>query len=208
MGCRVESAGIKKDQLRSADIDDIPASLARFFPLEGGLAEAASWGRTCFRRTSPQSPGRPGSFEMLENLKAGSTIRLFEALFCPGGCISGACFGDGKDVFRRRNRVLQHQKRSTRSSDGEEFVVAMQSVDLRREINESAFEPPDMSEEAIRAVLVRTGKATSGGRTQLRGVWLRVCRDNAVAVLGGMAEHTMCIPWMRKVAERKNRSDY
>jgi len=199
----IDSAGIRKDQLRSADIDDIPASLARLFPLEGGLAEAASMGPDLLRQDFVAISGSDGITEMLENLKNGSTVRLFEALFCPGGCINGACFGDGKDIFRRRNYVLQHQKRSSVKSDGSEFVAAMQDIDVRRPISENPIERPEITEEAIRAVLARTGKTEVEDELNCGACGYASCRDNAIAVLTGMAEHTMCIPWMRKVAERK-----
>ncbi len=199
----IDSAGVRKDQLRSADIDDIPASLARLFPLEGGLAEAASMGPDLLRQDFVAISGSAEVEEMLENLKNGSTVRLFEALFCPGGCINGACFGDGKDVFRRRNYVLQHQKRASRSTDEADYAAAMAQTDLRRAISENSIDKPEISEEAIRAVLARTGKTEPEDELNCGACGYASCRDNAIAVLTGMAEHTMCIPWMRKVAERK-----
>lgn len=199
----VDDAGIRKDQLRSAEMDDIPASLARLFPLEGGLAEAASMGPDLLRQDFVAVSGSTEVGEMLENLGNGSTVRLFEALFCPGGCVNGACFGEGRDVFRRRNRVLQHQKRSQRSSDDSAIESAMAAVELRRPISERPLEQPEISEQAIREVLERTGKLSPEDELNCGACGYASCRDNAVAVLTGMAEHTMCIPWMRKVAERK-----
>lgn len=199
----IKSTEIRKDQLRSAEIDDIPASLARLFPLEGGLAEAASMGADLLRQDFAAISGTTEIEEMLENLKNGSNIRLFEGLFCPGGCINGACFGEGKDVFHRRNRVLQHQKRSARNSDDTEILAAMASVKLVRAISDNPIEQPHMSEDAIRSVLERTGKIEPEDELNCGACGYASCRDNAVAVLTGMAEHTMCIPWMRKVAERK-----
>ncbi len=199
----VDSADIKKDQLRSAEIDDMPASRARLFPLEGGLAEAASMGADLLRQDFAAISGNVEIEEMLENLKNGSTIRLFEALFCPGGCVNGACFGEGKDVFRRRNRVLQHQKRASKNSDDFDILAAMKNVELRRTISDSPIEQPVISSEAIRAVLERTGKTDPEDELNCGACGYTTCRENAAAVLTGMAEHTMCIPWMRKVAERK-----
>jgi len=199
----IDSEGIRKDQLRSAEIDDIPASLARLFPLEGGLAEAASMGPDLLRQDFVAVSGSEEINEMLENLKNGSNVRLFEALFCPGGCINGACFGDGKDVFRRRNYVLQHQKRSAARSDGPDYLAAMQEFDISRAISENPIERPEITEEAIRAVLARTGKVDPKDELNCGACGYASCRDNAIAVLTGMAEHTMCIPWMRQIAERK-----
>ncbi len=199
----MEGVSARKDQLISADFDDIPASLARLFPLEGGLAEAASMGPNLLRQDFVAISGSSEIMEMLENLKSGSPIRLFEALFCPGGCISGACFGDGKDIFRRRNYVLQHQKRAQNQASDDEIRAAMESVNMRRAISESPVEQPHFSEEAIREVLARTGKIRPEDELNCGACGYASCRDNAIAVLSGMAEQNMCLPWMRKVAERK-----
>lgn len=97
---------IKKDQLRSAEFDDIPAAFARLFPLEGGLARAASLQPDLLRQDFAAVSGSAEVEEMLSNVRNGSTIKLFEALFCPSGCINGACFGEGRDIYHRRNRVI------------------------------------------------------------------------------------------------------
>ncbi len=199
----IDSANIRKDQLRSVEMDDIAASLARLFPLEGGLAEAAAMRPDLLKQDFVALSGSEQVSEMLENLKNGSTVKLFEALYCPGGCINGACFGDGKDIFRRRNQILQHQKRSARDEDTADFDAIMENVDLRRAYSETVIDQPEITEEAIRTVLARTGKITPDDELNCGACGYPSCRANAIAVLSGMAEHTMCIPWMRKVAERK-----
>jgi uncharacterized Fe-S cluster-containing protein len=199
----ISAAEIKKDQLRSVEIDDIPASQARLFPLEGGLAFSAELRPDLLRQDFAAISGIIEVEEMLANLRNGSSIKLFEALFCPGGCINGASFGDGRDVFRRRNWVLQHERRAQRKSDDAELRAITKETELGRTISEKVVEHPQYTEDEIRAVMARTGKLTPEDELNCGACGYHSCRDNAVAVLSGMAEHTMCIPWMRKVAERK-----
>jgi len=184
-------------------MDDIPASHARLFPLEGGLALAASIQPQLLRQDFAAVSGNLAVHEMLENIKRGSTIRLFEALFCPAGCINGACFGDSRDIFKRRNRVIQHEKRSQLKSDDESIRAEMDKVDLRATISERPITQPEYSEDAIKAVMARTGKHVPEDELNCGACGYSTCRENAIAVLSGMAEHAMCIPWMRKVAERR-----
>ncbi len=199
----IDEAGVKVDQIRPAELDDIPAANARLFPLEGGLARAASMQADLLRQDFAAVSGSIEIEEMLENLRDGSTIKLFEALLCPGGCVNGPCFGYGRDVFHRRNRVLQHEKRTQKRSEEDAIRSAMAKVDLSTAITPAPIQQPTYSEEAIRAVLAKTGKLTPEDELNCGACGYHTCRDNAVAVLSGMAEHTMCIPWMRKVAERK-----
>ena len=199
----IESVGVKKDRIRPAEIDDVPAADARLFPLEGGLARAASMETDMLRHDFAAISGGDSIREMLANVRDGSTVRLFEALLCPGGCINGPCFGDGRDAFHRRNRVIQHEKRTQRRSEDTDIRDLMDGVDLVRHLSAHSLDQPEYSEEAIRAVLAKTGKQTGEDELNCGACGYPTCRENAVAVLSGMAEPTMCIPWMRKLAERK-----
>lgn len=199
----IESEGIKKDQLRSEEIDDIGASYARLFPLEGGLAKAASMQADLLRQDFAALSGHSEVVEMLDNLSSGSSVRLFEALLCPSGCINGACFGDGKDMFNRRNRVIQHERRSQNRASDEEIRKAMKTVDLRRNISPQPIVKTEYDEKAIEEVLAETGKVNPEDQLNCGACGYSSCRENAIAVLSGMAEHQMCIPWMKNLAERK-----
>ncbi len=199
----IQDSNLKKDQLRSSEIDDMPASRARLFPLEGGLALTASMHPDLLRQDFAAISGITEVEEMLANLKNGSSIKLFEALFCPGGCVNGACFGDSRDVFRRRNWVLQYEKRAHKKSNDADLREIMNGRNIERTISERIIEQKEFSEEAIKAVMARTGKHTPEDELNCGACGYHSCRDNAIAVLSGMAEHAMCIPWMRKAAERK-----
>lgn len=198
-----ESEKVRKDQLRPDAMDDIPAAYARLFAVEGGLARAASMSPDLLRQDFAAVSGSNEVAEMLSNVKDGSTIRLFEALYCSAGCINGPCFGEGRDIYHRRNRLLQHERRAQKRSDDSEIVTAMVGVDLRRAINPNPLQQCQFDEEEIRKVLAKTGKLSIENELNCGACGYHTCRDNAIAVLSGMAEHTMCLPWMRGVAERK-----
>jgi len=198
-----ESQKIRKDQLRSAEIDDLPANYARLFPVEGGLARAASMSPDLLKQDFAAVSGSEEVGEMLANVKDGSTIRLFEALYCPAGCINGPCFGSGRDIYHRRNRMLQHEKRAQKRATESDIREAMAGIELDRAIDPRPVELTVYDEAAIRKVLETTGKHSPEDELNCGACGYASCRDNAVAVLSGMAEHSMCIPWMRSVAERK-----
>jgi PAS domain S-box-containing protein len=199
----IDGEEIRKDKLQSTEIDDLAASYARLFPLEGGLAKAASMTPDLLRGDLVVVSGSEEVDAMLANVRNGSTVSLFEALFCPGGCINGPCFGPGRDVYHRRNRVLQHERRSQNRSDEAQLESAAEGIDLRCHISTVPIVRPYYDEESIRKILEETGKHTTEDELNCGACGYSSCRENAVAVLSGMAEHTMCIPWMRRLAERK-----
>ncbi|MCL6629867.1 MAG: 4Fe-4S binding protein [Armatimonadetes bacterium] len=196
-------AKIKSDHLHSAEMDDILASVGRLFPVEGGMARTASLTPDLLRPDFVAVSGSEDVAEMLTSLREGCTVRLFEKLFCPGGCINGPSYGPGRDIYYRRNRVLQHEKRTQRRLDEESICKAIEGVDLSRIVSANPIVSHEYSEDAIRSVLARTGKRTPEDELNCGACGYSSCRENAIAVLSGMAEDTMCIPWMRKVAEGK-----
>jgi hypothetical protein len=64
-------------------------------------------------------------------------------------------------------------------------------------------ERPVFSESQIREVLSKTGKLIPADELNCTACGYKSCRDRAVAVLEGMAEPEMCMPYMRRLAEQK-----
>ncbi|BCW98173.1 MAG: hydrogenase [Armatimonadota bacterium] len=190
-------------QAKPADFDDLPAGTARLFPLEGGLAQAAAIPAELLRPDFAAVSGWTEVREMLANVREGGAVRLFEALFCGGGCINGACFGDGRDLFQRKNRLLQHEKRAVHRPSEDEILAALRETELGRDVPERPLPSANASEEDLREILARMGKNTPEDELNCGACGYETCRDNARAVLSGMAERSMCIPWMRQVAERR-----
>ncbi len=196
-------ADIKVQALQPVPFDDVRPRNAQLFPLEGGLAKTASIASGLLREDFVGISGEAYVREMISHLSGDSPIRLFEALFCPGGCINGACMGSSKDVFARRGRVLQYSKRKTYEAEEEFDPATAPAVDLSREIERQPFVKPMFSEEQIRSVMAQTGKLTIEDELNCGACGYSSCRENALAVLSGMAESSMCLPWMRHMAESK-----
>lgn len=196
-------AGIKKSSLQPMQFDDVRPKNAQLFPLEGGLAQTASIASGLLREDFVTLSGSEHIEEMINHLSDNTPIRLFEALFCPGGCINGACIGPTKDIYARRHKVLQYHKRKTFESDKEFDPAKAPNVDLTCEIYPRTPPRPQFSEAAVKAVLAETGKHTVEDELNCGACGYSSCRENALAVLSGMAERSMCLPWMRQLAERK-----
>jgi uncharacterized Fe-S cluster-containing protein len=60
-----------------------------------------------------------------------------------------------------------------------------------------------VSEEEIQQVLERTGKSDPQQQLNCGACGYDSCREKAIAVVLGMAEPEMCIPFMRRLAERR-----
>jgi uncharacterized Fe-S cluster-containing protein len=63
---------------------------------------------------------------------------------------------------------------------------------------------PAVSEDALRMLLEQTGRARPENQLNCGACGYASCRDQARAVLQGMAEREMCIPYMRRLAEQRS----
>lgn len=199
----LDKADIDKRSLSPIPFDDVRPSNAQLFPLEGGLARTAAMEADMLREDFVGLSGGERVKEMILHLQSESPVRLFEALFCSSGCINGPCLDEGKDIYARRNRVLQYHKRRTFEADKELDISTIVSLPMEKDIAPNEIPHPQFSEEEIRHVLEKTGKHTVEDELNCGACGYSSCRENALAVLAGMAEHNMCLPFMRSVAERK-----
>jgi len=199
----LDEAKIGHQGLDPVTFDDVRPANAQLFPLEGGLAKTASIAADLLREDFAALSGSEHVREMIDHLSEQSPIVLFEALFCPGGCINGPCLGPSKDVYARRSRVLQYHKRKTFAAEKELDPASAKSVDLVKRIGAIRVPQVAFSDEQIRAVLKETGKNTEEDELNCGACGYSSCKENARAVLLGMAERSMCLPWMRQLAERK-----
>lgn len=190
-----ELAGIKLAACEPANFDDTPGGAARHFPMAGGLL------KTAHLSTDPLAPkivaisGIDDLNALLDDLQQGEQDVLVEPLFCAQGCINGPAGGPAPNVYRRREALLHYA-----AQEGPEAPVT-ESLPARFET--PAQESEEFSEAQIRAVLERTGKAEPENQLNCGACGYPSCRDNAVAVLRGLAEPEMCIPHMRRLAEQR-----
>ncbi|MDI7247928.1 MAG: [Fe-Fe] hydrogenase large subunit C-terminal domain-containing protein [Bacillota bacterium] len=130
--------------------------------------------------------------------------RLVEMLACEGGCIGGPMNSTCEDVYTRRARVLAYAK--SRAGLGQRHDSDHNRITLPRHLLQRSYrnlrpETPVPEEDAIRAVLAKTGKYGPEDELNCGACGYDSCRDKAVAVLQGMADPEMCIPYMRERAE-------
>jgi len=194
---------INRANLKPVIFDDVRPPKAQLFPLEGGLAETASISSELISESFAALSGPDHVLQMIENAMGDSPVRLFEALFCAGGCVNGACIGSHSDFFTRKNRILQHHKRGAFEPDEILDPQAAKDIDLTKDIQKQTVTVPEFSEEEIQKVLLEIGKRGPDDELNCGACGYGSCRENAIAVLSGMAESSMCLPWMRQLAERK-----
>lgn len=92
------------------------------------------------------------------------------------------------------------------ASSQKEKSIEQEKTDIDIETGFTKIDLPSekrIGEDEIRVELERTGKIDPENQLNCAACGYDTCKDKAVAVLMGMAEPEMCLPYMRKLAERR-----
>ncbi|MDZ7619225.1 MAG: (Fe-S)-binding protein, partial [Patescibacteria group bacterium] len=112
--------------------------------------------------------------------------------------IGGPAMPGEETACRRRSEVLQYAAGHPGQvpEEGRTYVLPARFTPSRADA-----EP--ISEEQIRHVLEGTGKAAEVDQLNCGACGYPTCREKAIAVIRGLAEADMCMPYVRRLAEQR-----
>ena len=210
-----------------SQFDEPPRGAARYFPLPGGLARTAAMHTDLLGAESVAPSGFEEVREALESCRSDQHLRMIEPLFCPQGCVNGPGFRPTINLYARRAQLLSYAGKESPAEQAANHSVnsappadaAAASVegvsarsasagidatlDLAIRYGEVRPVGKQFTEEQIKAVFEKTGKTRPEDQLNCGACGFPSCREKAVAVLQGLAEPEMCLPWMRRMAERR-----
>lgn len=192
---------IKLENCEESSFDETPFGDARLFPLEGGLLKTAGLPTDLLDNYYLSVSGSKEVQEALNLLSYKHEPVIIEPLYCKHGCINGPAIPRERNNFKDRKEILDYNKRNSSDITSEISRHTNLSTNFRRgaSVNEKTF-----SEREIKDVLNRTGKDSPENELNCGGCGYNTCREKAIAVLQGIAEVEMCIPYMRRLAEKRS----
>jgi iron only hydrogenase large subunit-like protein/uncharacterized Fe-S cluster-containing protein len=197
----LKAAGIDLARCEESNFDEQPAGAARLFPLAGGAAHTGGLETDVLSPRLITVTGVEDLGDVLDTLpEPASGPFLLEPLFCRQGCINGpALAGESTPIFARRQQL---------NSFAASHPANGPRLDLPDDQLATCFEGQprwknEVSETEIRRVLSLTGKTSPDDELNCGACGYASCRDKAIAVVRGMAEVEMCIPYMRRLAEQR-----
>jgi len=190
-----------------SDFDPPHAGQARIYPIPGGMLESAGIGDGLLDPRLIVVSGHGDTIETLVGLPEGGdedTTLLVEALMCKG-CYAGPGIKTDEPGILRRRRVAQFASASlARQEDGTLPAPLDEAVplDLKRGFVASDQRSQEPTEQEIREILGRTNKFFPADELDCGACGYPTCRAKAAAVWAGMAEETMCLPFIIEQSER------
>lgn len=140
----------------------------------------------------------PAFERALENLEPDKlAVPVFvEALACESGCITGPCIASTKASISSISDVMYKVK--VRDEIPKKAQTVVECSYAPKGVSTSKY-----SIEEIQEALKKIGKHNEEDELNCGGCGYSSCRELAVALLDGVAETSMCVSYMRKIAMRK-----
>ena len=172
---------------------------ARMYPIEGGLIKSV--GLEHFSSKYIAATGFERVTEFLKRYDVESkAVKLAELMVCEDGCVNGPLSGNTFPPLARK-KIFDYSK------SNEHLPVLFDydnlDFDLTKTFENRYFKPNEYTDEQIEEVYRATGKYRKEDELNCGACGYDLCRDKAIAVLDGMAEIDMCIPYMKKKAESR-----
>ncbi len=142
-------------------------------------------GRVNFREAIKEFENDPGNSHHLE-------------LLCCEGCIMGPGTSFGGKRYSRRSRVSQYVRTKMEAFDFEDWLKNIEefsNLDLSQEYKDRDRRMITPGESEIEKVLKETGKLKPQDHLNCMACGYDTCRDHAIAIIQGLAESEMCLPY-------------
>lgn len=189
---------IKLDSCEESQFDQEVTGDARLFPLEGGLLRTAGMPTDMLDSRIIAVSGFEEIKEVLESMKGGKQRIVIDPLFCRHGCINGPVANRSENIYDKRSQVLDYASKSPGVKSEEVLANFTKAEYHGKPLKSTAF-----TEDQIKEVLAVIGKHSAEDELNCMACGYNSCREKAVAVLEGVAEPEMCMPYMRRVSEQK-----
>ncbi len=193
-----EEENIKLNEIEESGFDEQSPKIAKLFPLISGLAKTANIDTDVHSFDVISISGYEEINEVLKLIdKPSGKPILIEPLFCEQGCINGPAIKTETSLFERRRNLLQYT-----NSDKAGIIPDKAKFNLDTEFRSDAeIEQIHYTAEQISSILEKTGNADPLNQLNCGACGYHSCNEKAIAVLNGMAEIEMCLPYVRRMAE-------
>ena len=188
--------GITPETEREGQFSGPKPNLGRLFAISGGLLKAAGLSDDILTNEIIDACGRDYMPNILREFAEGNiTAKLISLCFCEG-CVDGPVIDNDLSVFKRREIISNYTISQSDPAQTEKDIEEYAGIDLSRKFTSQAVGLPAPSEEDIQKVLEEIGKIDPSYRMNCGACGYGSCRELAIAVCQGLAEPTMCWPYV------------
>ena len=197
-------AGIKPADVTPTEFDPPLGGKGAIFPVSRGLLNTVGVKEDIFESDVIVAEGRINFQEAIKEFESGQIAQEHLELLCCEGCIMGPgmspypFFSASSRRYRKQASVSDYVINKLENLDlvqWEKDIEEFSGLDLFHEFRKRDIRVAKPAEDEINAVLQKMGKFDPKDHLDCGACGYDSCRDHAIAIIRGLAEHEMCLPY-------------
>jgi signal transduction histidine kinase/iron only hydrogenase large subunit-like protein len=194
----LEAENITAQNVEKSEFDPPHSGRGAIFPISRGILQSINLQENLFKGNIVVAEGRVNFKEAIQEFDYGLINDHHLELLCCEGCIMGPGMSGKGKRYENRAYITNYVKHKMQNLDIEEWekqLEAFQDLDLSR-----SFKPDDRRVEMpaiqeIEKLYKDMGKDKPEDRLNCQACGYESCEEHAIAVLRGLAEPDMCLPY-------------
>jgi len=197
------------EKLDEIDFDPPHANLGAIYPVTGGLLKCAEKTEDVVDNETIVTEGKDRVLMVLDSIKKGALDGKFiDMLFCLG-CIDGPKICSELNYFEKKSKMSEYIKSRMSQSNQERWKIEIEkykNIDLSVVFeSEEVSDIKEADSAEIKKVLIEMGKTQPKDELNCGACGYPSCRAKARAIIAGLAEKEMCLPYViEKLEENLN----
>ena len=193
-----EHEKVECKSVNSSKFDPPFGGKGAIFPVSHGLLHNMDLSDDISENKTIVAQGREYYKDVIEEYEKGILDAKYLELLCCDGCIMGPGMSKNGKRFLRRDIVGKSTKEKLAkldSSDWENQLEYFSNLNFERDFKKQDVDTHLVSEDAITAVLVSMNKNEKLDLLNCGACGYETCKEHAKAVVQGLAEEEMCLPF-------------
>lgn len=193
-----EKHDVNNQHITPSDFDPPFAGKGAIFPVSRGLLENITVSDSIIDGNVFVAEGKAKFQDAINELEKGTIKTKHLELLCCEGCIMGAGMSKNGKRFERKHRISEYARNKMRILKMEEWHAQMSNfsgleLTTKFEAADRRFEIP--SDLKLQEILHKMGKHVESDHLNCGVCGYPTCFEHAVAILEGLAEDEMCLPY-------------
>lgn len=200
----IETERVNLSKVTPAEFDPPLGGRGAIFPLSHGLLQTMEVNEDILSEKILVAGGRANFQDALREFEQGNLAGHHLHLLCCEGCILGPGMSPYPNTsptalrFAKKARIISYANHKMASLDKDQWQAHLDEyskLDLSRVFRSRdmrSVRPPD---EQIKEVLYKMGKYSQQDHLNCGACGYELCEEHAIAIINGLAETEMCLPY-------------
>jgi len=190
--------GIKPEDVVPTDFDAPVGGKGAIFPVSRGLVQTIEMQENIHEENIIVADGRTNFQEAIKEFDSGLLRNQNLELLCCEGCVMGVGMTSLGKPFAKRTLISNYvfdKLKNLNEEKWKEEVEKYKDIDLSQTFLPNDKRVPTPNDKALQEVLHTLGKFTEEQHLNCGACGYDTCREHAVAIINGLAEDEMCLPY-------------